>query len=161
MVKGWVVELRGMERGGERLFLPAILGEQIESFLELPFRAGFDTVLGRAVERGGKGWRTTDAVGLFSHYPVGLREADTQCLPFSNYVGALSRNRWYFERNGKISGCAEVHLGGCMSVSSGYTFRRTTSTSDAEPRARPTTCARLSRHANIVAMLLLSPGNGF
>ena len=42
-----------------------------------------------------------------------------------------------------------------------YRFRRTPSTSDAETRPRPTTCARLSRHAKIVAMLLLSPENGF
>ena len=40
-------------------------------------------------------------------------------------------------------------------------FRLTPSTSDAETRPRPTTCARLSRHAKNVAMLLLSPKNGF
>ena len=58
------------------------LGKPIEvklpnEFLKLPFRAGFDTVSGRAVERGGKGWRTADAVHLYSHHPVGLGEADT------------------------------------------------------------------------------------
>ena len=49
-----------------------------------------------------------------------------------------------------------------MSVNSGgrYRFHLTSSTSDSETRPRPT-CARLSRHAKIVAMLLLSPENGF
>ena len=42
-----------------------------------------------------------------------------------------------------------------------YGFRRTPSTSDVETRPRPTTCARLSRHAKVVAMLMLSPENGF
>ena len=42
-----------------------------------------------------------------------------------------------------------------------YRFRLTPTTSDAETRPRPTTCSRLSRHAKIVAMLLLSPENGF
>ena len=50
-------------------------------------------VSGRPVESGGKGWRTADAVGLYSHYPLGLGEADTQCLPMSNFVSAMSRNR--------------------------------------------------------------------
>ena len=50
-----------------------------------------------------------------------------------------------------------------MSVSSGsrYIFRPTPCTSDAETRPRLTTFARLSRHANNVAMLLLSPENEF
>ena len=42
-----------------------------------------------------------------------------------------------------------------------YRVRRTPSTSDADIRPRPTKCARLSRHAKVVAMLLLSPENGF
>ena len=42
-----------------------------------------------------------------------------------------------------------------------YRFRLTPSASDAETRPRPTTCARLSRHAKIIVMLLLSPENGF
>ena len=42
-----------------------------------------------------------------------------------------------------------------------YRFRRIPSISDAETRPRQATCARLSRHAKIVAMLLLSPENGF
>ena len=42
-----------------------------------------------------------------------------------------------------------------------YRFRLTPSTSDAEARPRPPTCARLSRHAKNVTMLLLSPENGF
>ena len=53
------------------------------------------------------------------------------------------------------------HLGGGVSVSSRHRFRLTPPTSDAESRPRPTTCARLSRHAKFVAMLLLSPENGF
>ena len=93
LVKGWTGEpRRGVEWGGERLVSPASFGETMKSFLELPLRAGFETVSGRAVERGGKGWRTADAVHLYSH-PVGLGEADTQCLPISDFVGAMSRNR--------------------------------------------------------------------
>ena len=76
----------------ERVAFHAHLGKKRKSFLELPFPVGFDTVSGRAVERGGKGWRTADAVHLYSH-PVGLGEADTQCLPISDFVGAMSRNR--------------------------------------------------------------------
>ena len=66
---------------------------KIKTFLELPFRARSDTVSGRAVERGGKGWRSADAVGLYSHHPLGLGEADTQCLLMSSFVGAMSRSR--------------------------------------------------------------------
>ena len=84
---------RGVERGGERLFLPVPFGEKMKSVMELPLRVGFDTVSGRAVERGGKGWYTADDVGLCSHNPIGLRDAETQCLPMSNYVSAMSRNR--------------------------------------------------------------------
>ena len=51
--------------------------------------------------------------------------------------------------------------GECMSVcSGGVSIRRTTSTSDTNTRSRPTTCFRLSRHATVVAMLLLYPENG-
>ena len=42
-----------------------------------------------------------------------------------------------------------------------YRFRLTPSTSDVETRPRPTTCARPSRHAKNVAMLLLSPEKRF
>ena len=62
-------------------------------FLELPFRASFDTVCVPAVGRCGKGWQTDDVVHLYSRYPVGLGEADIQCLPMSNFVGAMSINR--------------------------------------------------------------------
>ena len=58
-----------------------------------------------------------------------------------------------------------VHGGapGCVHVGElgWYTFRRTPSTSDADTRPRPTTCARLSRHAKIAAMLMLSPEDEF
>ena len=42
-----------------------------------------------------------------------------------------------------------------------YRFRLKHFTSDAEPRPRPVTCARLSRNAKIVVMLLRSPEVGF
>ena len=42
---------------------------------------------------GGMGWRTANAVHLYSHYPDGLGEADTQCLPSSKFVGTISINR--------------------------------------------------------------------
>ena len=50
-----------------------------------------------------------------------------------------------------------------MSVSSGGTdFVSHLTPSEAEARPRSMTCARLSRHAKVVAMLLLlSPENGF
>ena len=50
-----------------------------------------------------------------------------------------------------------VHVG----VLGRYRLRRTLSTSDADTPPRPMTCARLARHAQIVAMLLLLPENGF
>ena len=78
--------------GVESVAFPAPFGGKMASFLELPFRAGFETVSGRAVERGGNGWRTADAIHLYSHYPDGLGEADTQRLPLPNTVGAMSRN---------------------------------------------------------------------
>ena len=71
----------------------APFGKKTNQFLELPFRAGFCTIVGRAVDMGEKGWRTADAVHLYSHYPAGLGEADTQRLPMSIFVGAMSRNR--------------------------------------------------------------------
>ena len=83
----------GVVWGGERGLLPPPFEKKMVSFLELPFRAGFDTISGRAVEMDGKGWLTANAVHLYSHYPVDLGEADTQCLPISNFVGAMSRNR--------------------------------------------------------------------
>ena len=63
-MEGWTGELRqgGVERSGGRLLLPAPFGEKMKSFVEHPFRVGFDSVSGRAIERGGKGWRTADAV---------------------------------------------------------------------------------------------------
>ena len=79
--------------GVESVAFPAPFGGKMASFLELPFRAGFETASGRAVEGGGKGWRTADAVHLYSPYPDGLGEADTQCRPSSNIVGAMSRYR--------------------------------------------------------------------
>ena len=91
------------------------------SFLELPLRAGFDTVSGRVVERGIKGLRTADAVHLYSHYPVRLGVADTLCLSTSNVVGAMSRNRCYVERNMDGSVGARWLRGGCTSVFSGGT----------------------------------------
>ena len=54
-------------------------------------------------------------------------------------------------------GARQVHAGELGR----YRFRLTPSTSDAEARPRPPTCARLSRHAKNVTMLLLSPENGF
>ena len=51
------------------------------------------------------------------------------------------------------------HPGRGMSVSSGHRFRLTPPTSDAETRLRSTTCARLSRHAKRVGILLLRPEN--
>ena len=84
----------GRKMGWRVWLLPAPFGKKMKLCLELSFRAGFDTVSGRAIERGGKGWRTADdAVHLYSHFPVGLGEADTQCLPMSNFVYAMSRNR--------------------------------------------------------------------
>ena len=44
----------GGECGGERGF-SCPFSEKMISFLEFPSRAGFDTVPGRSVERGGKG----------------------------------------------------------------------------------------------------------
>ena len=79
--------------GVESVAFACLFGGEIISFLKRPFRAGFDTVSGRAVERGGKGWRTADAVHLYSHYPIGLGEPDIQCLPMSNFLCAMSRNR--------------------------------------------------------------------
>ena len=79
--------------GVESVAFPAPFGGKMASFLELPFRAGFETASGRAVEGGGKGWRTADAVHLYSPYPDGLGEADNQCLSFSTFVGTMSRNR--------------------------------------------------------------------
>ena len=93
MAEGWTGELRGVKGGGERLLLPAPFGKNMKLFAKIPLRGGFDTVSGRAVERGGKGWRTADAVGLYSHHHLGLGEADTQCLPMSSVIGAMSRNR--------------------------------------------------------------------
>ena len=83
----------GAWNGVESVSFPAPFGEKMKSLLELPSRASFDTVCGRSVERGGKGWRTADAVGLYSHHHLGLGEADTQCLPMSSVIGAMSRNR--------------------------------------------------------------------
>ena len=80
----------GAWNGVESVSFPAPFGEKMKSLLELPSRASFDTVCGRSVERGGKGWRTAGAVDLYSHYPVGLGEPDTQCLPMSNFVGVMS-----------------------------------------------------------------------
>ena len=75
------------------MFCLPLFGDNLKYFLELQFRAAFRIVSGRAVERAGKGWRTADAVHLCSHYPVGLREAETQGLPMSVFVCAMSRNR--------------------------------------------------------------------
>ena len=86
-VEGWNGMGHGM--GWRAWLLPAPFGEKEVSFLELSFRAGFDTAPGRAVERSGKGWRTADAVH-YLHYPVGLGEPDTQCLLVSNFVSAMS-----------------------------------------------------------------------
>ena len=138
-------------------------------FLELMFRAGFRPVSRRAVERGGKRWQTADAVHLCSHCPVGLGEADprslgserptlkaypchillVQCREIIHAANALDRSVVHVMQ----------HLDGGMPVSSGHRFHLTPSTSDAETRPRPT-CARLSTHANFVAILLLSPENG-
>ena len=54
---------------------------------------------------------------------------------------------------------AVQQLSGGKSVSSRQRFRLTPPTTDAETRPRPKTCARLSRHANIIATRLLSPEN--
>ena len=116
-----------------------------KSFLELPFRGGFDTVSGRAAERGGKSWRTADSVHLYSHYRVGLGEAADTQMPVHvkfcrrNVEKSLIRRTQWTDR--------WVH-GGCTVGAC-----RTPSTSDAD--TPPTTCARLSRHAILGAMLLL------
>ena len=118
---GWRLQT-ALARGGERWRLPTPLGENVPgmSFLELPFRAGFDTVPGRAVERGGKGWRTADAVRLYSHYPLGLGEADTQCLSMSNFVDVC---REIVDTANAIYGSVGARWlhGGCMSVCLGGT----------------------------------------
>ena len=62
----------------------------------------FRTIPGRVVERGGKGWRIADAVHLCSHYPVGLREADTQILPMSIFVSVMSRMAPDFGNKGDV-----------------------------------------------------------
>ena len=147
----------------EGLFFACPFWVETEYFLELPSRAGFSTVPGRAVERGGRGWRTADAIHLCSHYLVGLGEFDLQSLPMSHFVGAMSRNRLVYTANAMDESVVPMvqHLSGGMSVSSRHRFRLTPPTSDAEAWPRPTTCARLSRHAKLVAMLRLSPKNGF
>ena len=58
--------------------LRSLLGKKMHHVLELPFRAGFRTVSGRVVERGGKGSRTAGrCCPSVPYYPVGLGEADT------------------------------------------------------------------------------------
>ena len=118
-------------------------------------------VSGRSVERGEKGWRTADAVHLYSHYPVGLGEANSQSLPIPIL---FAQCREIVDTANAMDGSVVhvvQHLGGGMSVSSRHRFRLTPSTSDAETRPRPTTCATLLRHAKFLAMLQLSPENGF
>ena len=68
-------------------------GGKLRNILELPFRAAFSTVSGRVVERRGKLWRTADVVHVCSHDPVGVGAGDTQYLPLSSFVCAMSRNR--------------------------------------------------------------------
>ena len=68
--------------------LPAIILMPSENVLMYRIRA----VSGRAVETGGKGRRTADAVHRYSYYPVGLGEADTQSLPMSKIFTEMSRN---------------------------------------------------------------------
>ena len=70
-----------------------LLGERWKYFLGLPLRASFSIISGGAMKRVVKSWRTADAARLFSHYPVGLGEADTQNVPMSMFVNAMSRNR--------------------------------------------------------------------
>ena len=132
----------------------------MKKILELPFRAGFSTVPGRAVKMDGKGWRTADAVHLCPQYLIRLGEADPQGLPMSIFVFAKCRE--IVDTANAMDGSVVIvvqYLGEVMSVSSRHIFRLAPSTSDAETRPRPTTCARLSRYAKVVAMLLLSPEN--
>ena len=135
-----------------RCFSPAPFGEKLVfSGTVTPVSSGFSAVFGRAVERGGKGWRTADADHLCSHSSILLgSERPTrkayprqrllaQCREFVDSANAMDRSVVYVMQ----------HLDGCMSGSSRDRFRPTPSTSDAETRPRPTTCAKLSRHAKL------------
>ena len=143
--------------------LPAPFGEKLKHFLDLPFRAGFRTVPGRAVESGGKGWQTADTVHLCYHYPVGLGEAGPQNPTHVTFCtrnvekSFVLRTQWTDQwcmwcssvsaanaMDGSVVHVAQ-QLGGGMSVRSRHRFRLTLPANHAETRPRPMTGARLSK----------------
>ena len=129
---------RGVER---TLFFLALL-EKTQVFLfGTPGTGRFCYRSGGGVERAGE----VLAVSSCTHKGE-LRQADTQCLFTSNYVGAISRNR--------LDGSVGAHALLCSVCSVGNRLCRRPSTS-IDTRPRSMICARPSRHTKVVAMPLL------
>ena len=153
LVVGWT-DVMGRGMGWRAWPSPAPFGGKMHHFWNSRFGHVLTPFLelSRGVERAGEPL----IMSICTHYPDGLGEADT-AYPFQILLPQCREIVDTANATDGSMGARQVHAGEL----GGYRFRLTPSTSDAEARPRPPTCARLSRHAKNVTMLLLSPENGF
>ena len=93
------------------------------SFLELPFRDGFDTVSGRAVERGGKGWQTKESAMLSTCINTIVLGSERPALHAHPCQILLAQCSEIVDTANAMDGSVDARWlhDGCMSVSSGGT----------------------------------------